>query len=399
MSPLVATTRHPTFTSRAARRTPLAPPSCRAWAWGPPLLILFAVLFALAAMLVVFRVAGLPRIHILTLALAALIGLPISIGLALHRQRLARVRAHWYRICPHCNHDLRLLGDHGQCPSCTRPFNPDTLIKHWERASPKVARAKRWRPISARGPLPPSLLHSVAPPLVAALLAGTLTWLHLLPSHFAGLAFLIVGPGFALLQPLILKRDRQDLDNLQACNFLICPECLSSLPSPSDPTRGSACCFTCGQQYTSPWLAETWALTYPHLKAPLRHGAFQSSRLVRRMTIAFGLACLVLALLYTTITRFAPFVIPRSVTIALISLAALGLLAYTGFIVSRINYHHTRMLRLRALDYRFCPECAYDLRDAPPSGTCSECGTPFTPASLRERWEADPKVDPPPMDT
>jgi hypothetical protein len=44
------------------------------------------------------------------------------------------------------------------------------------------------------------------------------------------------------------------------------------------------------------------------------------------------------------------------------------------------------MERLRAVRFRYCPGCCYDLRKSAPSGRCPECAREYTPDSLRAQW-------------
>lgn len=43
--------------------------------------------------------------------------------------------------------------------------------------------------------------------------------------------------------------------------------------------------------------------------------------------------------------------------------------------------------RLREAGYRVCPTCSYDLSASALQGVCPECGDPYSPETLREKWE------------
>lgn len=61
---------------------------------------------------------------------------------------------------------------------------------------------------------------------------------------------------------------------------------------------------------------------------------------------------------------------------------ALALL-YTWWIASHVRF----VRRLRALEYRVCPRCAYSLVGLPDEHTCPECGIEYSVESLRAQWK------------
>lgn len=129
--------------------------------------------------------------------------------------------------------------------------------------------------------------------------------------------------------------------------------------------------------------------------SPRRLG--NANRHTRRLVIHLGLALICFGAILLLLSEFIARSAPPFFTPLLLALSFAGFVAYVLLLVRSVTTHRRRMARLRTLNYRSCPECAYDLRKADPAGTCPECGIPFTPESLQSRWEADPKVDPPPL--
>lgn len=387
-------------------RRPMGPtPGLLRRAWVPPLIVFIATV-AYSAGLMALVLPGTARLVIAWITGAVLIlCAPIPILAARYRSRRARARAFWYRICPHCGADLRLVGDEGACPSCARPHTRAALLKHWEGTDEKSARAKRWRPLSARGVLSPMFMMGLLPMAAGLLLAMVIVSLGLVPRAMAPIALGITGPMFALFGPSILKRDRRDFAMIEQGRFCTCPECLGALPvlagsggegAPVDGVEAQACCASCGERYSMPWLEETWKLSYAHIGAVGKgHAVWQPDRGSRRIAIVMGLALMGVALAFWFLRGVAPWIsspLVIGIGMAIVVIVALGCV---GMVAVRSGYHHSRMIALRAQGYRFCPECGYDLRDSATEGPCPECGVAYSPESLQKRWEREPKVDPP----
>lgn len=379
-------------------------------AWGQPLVVLVCVivyvsaLFPIAVPGIGWTIAGYVG------AGCVLIGVPVVIAVGIKRQRIARARAYWYRICPSCGADLRRCEDAGACPTCAKAYAHDVLVRHWEGMDSKSARGKRWRPRSARGVLSPVFLMAVLPPAAGLLAAWFLVSTGVLPRPLAMLAFIVVGPAMGVLGTLVMKRDGRDFEAIEKGGFLTCPECLGALPALSDAEKGEACCVreglglggVCGQRYSHAWLEETWRMSYGHVVGAggkgVAAGRFGIDRGSQRLAMWFGVVALVsVAFMALTNQRFGILSLPLGVKLSLAAAFVVGLLVFAVLLVKRSGYHYTRMIRLRAHGYRFCPECGYDLRESAPEGTCPECGVGYDGESLRTRWERGAKVEPPEM--
>lgn len=364
-------------------------------AWAPPSIVfIVTVAYSAALMALILPGAARPVIAWLTGAVFILAA-PIPILAARHRSRRARARASWYRVCPHCREDLRLIGDEGECPACHRAYTRDALIKRWEGTDAKSARARRWRPLSGRGVLSPMFLMSLLPMTIGLLPAYAIVWLGIVPANMAPIALGLTGPVFALFGPSIIKRDRRDFSLIEKGGFCTCPECLGSLPALAEP-ESQACCSTCGERYSMPWLEETWKLSYAHVGAAGKgYAVWQPDRGARRIGIFLGIVLLGVALAYWTLRGVVPWISSPLVIGIGVGLVVIAALACAGAVAIRSGYHHSRMIALRAHGYRFCPDCGYDLRDSDTEGPCPECGVAYSPESLQRRWEREPKVDPP----
>lgn len=391
--------------TRTQERSPMEMPRGM-WlrAWVPPWVVMLSIVVYGAGLVVVmipgmgWRIGGAVSLGALAL------GAPIASMVAMYRMRRARARAHWYRLCPKCRGDLRLCEPEGGCPGCGQAYTPESLLKHWEGTDAKSAAAKRWRPLSARAVISPALIMGVAPMLVGLVAAFVLVKLGVLPPQFAMLVFIAVGPTTGLLGSWVAKRDRRDFEAIERAGFMTCPECVATLAPPSDAERGEACCGGCGQQYSMPWLVQTWTGSYAHVLGfgvgkdgkpawNARQGMDLGSR---RLAIGFGVAALLCVAVIAMLNPFVGFTsLPPAAMIAMAAAMVVGVLVFTGIMVKRSGYHYTRMIRLRAHGYRFCPECGYDLRESAAEGTCPECGVGYDGESLRTRWERGARVEPP----
>ena len=66
----------------------------------------------------------------------------------------------------------------------------------------------------------------------------------------------------------------------------------------------------------------------------------------------------------------------------------LTMVAWIGVTSSRLGDLHARARRnLREGGYKCCPQCGYDLRTLADEGACPECGSAYSPLSLRQHWE------------
>lgn len=365
-------------------------------AWIQPFAVLVYVAHYVGGMLLLVILANRLLVASIGVLGVVMVGLPFAIGVAVRRVRLARARAVWYRLCPACGRELIADKASGQCPGCEKPYSPESLVRAWERTDAKAARTKRWRPLSARGMWSPALVTGFLPAAVGLLLALALVWLAIVPRTAAPLALVVAGPMVSVLGPRVLRRDRRDYEAIERGDFRTCPECLASLPQLSDGEPACACCASCGQEFSRAWLEETWKLVYAHVGPRQGMGQWRPDRGARRMSIIFGASMLGVLALVALLRPFVQFSgLPRGVQVVFVVLLGVGTLVFIGLIASRSGYHHTRMVRLRAHGYRFCPECGYDLRDSAETGECSECGVAYSPVSLRERWEGEPRAEPP----
>lgn len=375
-------------------------------AWAPPCVVVMSIVLYGAGLLVVmmpgtgWQIGGAVGVGALAL------GAPIATTVSMYRMRRARARAHWYRLCPKCRCDLRLCEPEGGCPGCGQAYSPESLLKLWEGTDPKSAAAKRWRPLSARSVLSPILIMGVVPMLVGLVAAFVLVNLRVLPPQFAMLVFIAVGPGTGLLGSWVAKRDRRDFEAIEKCEFLTCPECVATLPPPSDGARGEACCVGCGQRYSMSWLVQTWTGSYAHVVGfglgKDGKPAWNTQRGLdlgsRRLAIGFGVVALAGVAVLPLLNPYVGFMsLPPAAMITFAAALVLGLMIFAGMLVKRTGSHFTRMIRLRAHGYRFCPECGYDLRESAAEGLCPECGVGYDAGSLRTRWERGAKVEPPEM--
>lgn len=377
-------------------------------AWAQPLLV-FVCVTLFASVLCPISVPGIGWMMAAYVGAACvLIGVPIVVGLGLKRQRVALARASWYRICPSCGADLRRCDDAGACPACAKAYTHDVLLRHWEGMDSKSARAKRWRPRSARGVFSPVFLMAVLPPGGGLLAAWFLVSTGVLPRPMAMMAFIAIGPMMGALGTLVMKRDRRDFEQIEKGGFLTCPECLVELPALSDAEKGEACCLgeglglggRCGQRYSHAWLEETWRMSYGHVvgvdgkgKATGRFGIDRGSQ---RLAMWFGAIALVVVGVLALLNPVVGFMTLHPAVIGAVGAAlVVGVLVFTVLLVRRSGSHFTRMIRLRAHGYRACPECGYDLRESAAEGTCPECGVAYDAASLRTRWERGARVEPP----
>ncbi len=379
-------------------------------AWGQPLVVFVCVTVLVSVQCLLF-VPGIGwMVAAYVGAACVLIGGTIVIAVGMKRQRLARARASWYRICPSCRADLRRCDDAGACPACATAYTHDVLLRHWEGMDSKSARAKRWRPRTARGVFSPVFLMAAAPPAAGLLAAWFLMSMGVLPRSMAMMAFIVVGPAMGALGALVMKRDRRDFEAIEKGGFLTCPECLGKLPALSDAEKGEACCLgeglglggRCGQRYSHTWLEETWRMSYGHVvgvdgkgKAAGRFGIDRGSQ---RLAMWFGVVALGVVAALALLNPVVGFASLHPAVIGVVGAAlVVGALVFTVLLVKRSGYHYTRMIRLRAHGYRACPECGYDLRESAAEGTCPECGVGYDAASLRTRWERGARVEPPEM--
>jgi hypothetical protein len=66
--------------------------------------------------------------------------------------------------------------------------------------------------------------------------------------------------------------------------------------------------------------------------------------------------------------------------------AALVILPSLGGIVRR-RYRRKFLRRVERESFLVCLNCHYSVKGHPEGGRCPECGTPFTPESLRQTWK------------
>jgi uncharacterized paraquat-inducible protein A len=338
-----------------------------------------------------------PGLPIVAMVVGAflVIGVPVAAWIYIKRTRLAGAREVNYRVCRTCATRHPEMPEDGVCKGCGSRYTPDSLSRDWERTDPKAASARRWRALTMRGALPPVLLTGVLPGLLGLAIGNIVVALGLLPRTLAPIALVATAPLTALIAPRIVRRDGRDFTRIKDAGFRVCPECVADLPELSSPDA-RACCTRCGQEYSAPWLEATWSTAYAHVVKPATSGRYPTDRAARRMAIRFGFTMLGLAVVLAIVNRYVSIAsLPRPILGAIIGAVVIVVLVYSGLIVSRSGYGHTRLLRLRAHGYRFCPECGYDLRQSAASGPCPECGIPFDPENLRLRWESEPKADVP----
>lgn len=372
--------------------------------WAPLLAMLVFVAGYSAGILALALRSNVAMISTLGGLAVLVLGAPIVIGVGMKRRTLARARGFWYRICPGCGHDLRACDEAGPCPGCSRPYTPETLVKHWEGTDSKSASAKRWRPLSARGVLSPAMLMGIGPAAVGLVMAHVLLHLGLVPRTMAPLGLVLAGPLVSIAAPWLVARDKRDFKRVEGAGFLVCPECAGALPALSDVERGEACCLgvvggrvgRCGQRYSHAWLARTWTQSYAHVSGTRGPGHWRPDRGARRMSIVFGLTMFGVAIVLGLLSQTVSFVsLPLPLAGTGIAVIAVATMVFVVLIARHSGYHHTRMVRLRAHGYRFCPECGYDLRESAAEGVCPECGFAYTPELLRKGWEGEPRAEPP----
>lgn len=324
------------------------------------------------------------------------IGLTIAIPLVTRKRRLLRAREADYRLCPTC---CRPFGDPGRdrsgefvCDGCRKRFTRESLVRAWERTDEKAASARRWPPRTSRTLIPLGALAGIIPAILGLAILFIVVRFGLVPRAMAPMAMIVVGPLSAVLVPRIMRRDARDFTRIKERSFRVCPECLAELPEGDAPGR----CASCGHAHTPASLESIWTASYAHVASPARFGRYPTDRGARKASIMFGLTMLGIVAVLALLNRFVPLTsLPRSIMLALAAVLAIIVLAFIALIVSRSGYGHTRLLRLRAHGYRFCPECGYDLRQSAESGPCPECGVAYDPENLRLRWESEPKADVP----
>ncbi|MCW5768879.1 MAG: hypothetical protein KIT19_09360 [Phycisphaeraceae bacterium] len=378
-------------------------------AWGAPVVV-FVCVTVFASALFPISVPGVGWTIAAVAGVCVIVGAPIVVAAGSRRYTLARARAYWYRICPACGADLRRCDDAGACPACAAAYTHDVLLRHWERTDSKSARAKRWRPLTARGVFSPVFLMAIAPMVLGLGAAWFLVSTGVLPRSMAMMGFIVIGPMMGVLGTLVGKRDRRDFERIEKGGFLTCPECLVELPALSDAEKGEACCFgpvggagfgpggVCGQRYSQGWLEETWKGSYAHVVGGkgTAGGGFGVDRGSQRLAMWFGVVALVVVGVLALLNPMVGFMsLHPAVLGALGAALVVGLLVFAVLLVKRSGSHYTRMIRLRAHGYRFCPECGYDLRESAAEGMCPECGVGYDAESLRTRWERGARVEPP----
>ena len=354
---------------------------------------------------------------------ALFLGVLIAIPVAARKCRVLRAREADYRICPTCRGPLAESSPDRSselaCTPCNKRYTRESLVRAWERTDEKAANAKRWPPLSQRAPIPLPVLAGLLPAAVGLLLALIVMQLGIVPRSMAPMSMIFIGPLTAIFAPMIVRRDARDFTRIKEKSFRVCPECLADLPLadlphadlphadlPQDdvtrtdaPESGGGApsrCASCTHAYTPASLESVWTAAYAHVANPAKSGRYPTDRGTRKMAITFGLTMLGIAIALAIINRFVSLVsLPRAALGALIAALVVIVIVFIALIASRSSYGHTRLLRLRAHAYRFCPECGYDLRQSPDAGPCPECGIAYDPESLRLRWESEPKAEVP----
>lgn len=113
--------------------------------------------------------------------------------------------------------------------------------------------------------------------------------------------------------------------------------------------------------------------------------ASDAERLRRRrlyQVLGFQGVWVILLLCFALVFHFLPGVIACVVVIVITNFYLL----WTTTQLSGMQWS-TRE-KLRKSGYKVCPDCSYDLASSPAEGVCPECGTSYTPALLKERWES-----------
>ncbi len=83
------------------------------------------------------------------------------------------------------------------------------------------------------------------------------------------------------------------------------------------------------------------------------------------------------------------YTLPRPILYGVLLVLAISVARSLARVAAWIRYRRWRHRAkgARAVAYRMCVRCWYSLAGSPAGGVCPECGEPYTPEDLRERWQ------------